>query len=176
MLPSGVRFKLCPGSLAVLMICGGLAFGLGVPIVFVSRVFDSDHDPANSEAVVERARSGKLLVWPANGVASAIVDATSASAAPAAPVAVANPSVSWDAQRIVVAGFAAAEKAWRIFEVGADGTGLRQITHSDRTLDLSRYGAVAGQLETYDDVDPCYLSDGRICLVSTRYPGIVPDG
>jgi hypothetical protein len=158
------------------MLCGGLAFGLDVPIVFVSRDFEPGHDPAASAAVVERARSGKLLVWPANGVPAAIVDATSPSAAPETPVDVASPAVSWAASRIVFAGFSAAENAWRIFEVGADGTGLRQITRSDRTLDLSRYGAVAGELESYDDVDPCYLPDGRICLVSTRYPGIVPDG
>jgi hypothetical protein len=25
-------------------------------------------------------------------------------------------------------------------------------------------------------VDPCYLPDGRICFVSSRYPGTAPDG
>ena len=28
---------------------------------------------------------------------------------------------------------------------------------------------------TYDDLDPCYLPNGRICFSSSRYPGIAPD-
>jgi len=40
--------------------------------------------------------------------------------------------------------------------MGVDGTGLRQLTHSD-----------------YDDIDPCYLPDGRIMFVSTRCRRVV---
>ncbi len=32
------------------------------------------------------------------------------------------------------------ESAWRIYEVGVDGSGLRQITSSDRSIDVSRFG------------------------------------
>jgi hypothetical protein len=64
--------------------------------------------------------------------------------------------------------------SWRIFEVGADGTGLRQITTSDRQANLDRYGELGATFETYDDLDPTYLPDGRIVFVSTRHPGFAP--
>jgi hypothetical protein len=87
-----------------------------------------------------------------------------------------DPDVSYDGKSIVFSGFSEKDQAFRIFEVQSDGSGLRQITRSDRDIDLSRHGDEAMRLLTrYDDVDPCYLPDGRICLVSTRYPGIAPD-
>ncbi len=43
-----------------------------------------------------------------------------------------------------------------IYEVNADGTGLRQLTSSE-----------------YDDVDPCYLPSGKIMFVSTRCRRVV---
>ncbi|MCZ6795723.1 MAG: hypothetical protein O7J95_19120, partial [Planctomycetota bacterium] len=91
------------------------------------------------------------------------------------PPDVMHPDVSHDATRIIFAGFSPAEGAWRIYEIGADGSGLRQITRSDRQIDLSRYGEAADRFRDYDDVDPSYLPDGRIVFVSTRYPGIAPD-
>jgi len=43
---------------------------------------------------------------------------------------------------------------WQIFEVGADGTGLRQVT--------------PGEHPDVDNYDACYLPDGRIIFDSTR--------
>jgi formylglycine-generating enzyme required for sulfatase activity len=43
---------------------------------------------------------------------------------------------------------------WQIFEVGSDGSGLRQVTPGDEP--------------DVDNYDPCYLPDGRIMFCSTR--------
>ncbi|MFV2067143.1 MAG: hypothetical protein ACC645_09205, partial [Pirellulales bacterium] len=72
--------------------------------------------------------------------------------------------VSRDGQRILFA-FCRAETApkdrtkhldrfYHLYEVGADGTGLRQLTDGP-----------------YDDFAPCYLPNGKIALVSTRRGG-----
>jgi len=146
-----------------------------IAFVFVSRDLPAERVAEERGGVIQRAQSGKLLVWE-DGQTRKLVDAAATEAPDNTPVDVTDPSVSYDATRIVFAGYCLAEEAWRIFEVAADGEGLRQITRSDREIDLSRYGDVAAELEGYDDMDPCYLPDGRICFVSTRYVGIVPDG
>ncbi len=75
-----------------------------------------------------------------------------------------NYDLSYDAGRIVFSYKPAPVKGYRIFEVGVDGSGLRQLTHDepDEELMCSRYG------HGYDDLDPCYLPNGRIALTSTR--------
>ena len=147
-------------------------------VVFVSRAFDTVPDPLSREHAIERAQSGKLLVREADGTVRVLVDATQGApgAAEDTPADVMDPDVSFDSTRIVFAGFSDSEDAWRIFEVGADGTGLRQLTRSDREIDLDRYGKASELLRDYHDIDPCYLPDGRICCVSTRYVGVAPDG
>jgi hypothetical protein len=89
---------------------------------------------------------------------------------------VADPCVSWDASRIVFSGVIHPDSSWRIFEIATDGSSLRQITKSDRRIDLSQFGSTAHFLERYDDFDPCYLPDGRIIFASTRYPSIASFG
>jgi hypothetical protein len=145
------------------------------PLVFVSRTLGTPPQADGRTAAVERASRGSLRILSEDNVNSALVDATIQG--PSAPTDVSDPDVSYDGQRVVFSGFVPEEAAWRIFEIAKDGAGgLRQLTHSDRKIDLNRYGAAAQYLGTYDDVDPCYLPDGRICFVSTRYPGIAPDG
>jgi len=51
-------------------------------------------------------------------------------------------------------------KHWQVFEVGADGKGLRQVTPSEHT-DVSSY-------------DPCYLPDGNVMFTSTANMQGVP--
>jgi hypothetical protein len=77
--------------------------------------------------------------------------------------------VSFDAQRIVFAYKAAAETGYRLFEVGVDGEGLRQLTFSPDDEDeiVERYG-IAGYHHGTEDLDPCYLPDGGIVFISTR--------
>jgi len=75
-----------------------------------------------------------------------------------------NFDLSYDAKRIVFSYKPAPGKGYRIFEVGVKGSGLRQLTHDapDEQLMLDRYG------HGYDDLDPCYLPNGRIVFASTR--------
>ncbi|HVR73695.1 MAG TPA: hypothetical protein VMT52_05160 [Planctomycetota bacterium] len=149
----------------------------GLPaIVFVSRDFTSAPDPVARPGAIERAHSGKLLVREVGGAIRALLDSTLPAAPAGAPADVADPDVHFDGKRIVFSGYSEAEGGWRIFEVCADGTGFRQVTRSDRQLNLAHYGAAADLFKSYDDVDPCYLPGGRICFVSTRYPGFAPDG
>jgi hypothetical protein len=157
---------------------GGTAAALDPPpIVFVTRDLGPSDADGRSEGLlaVDHARSGKLMVLEPDGRVRTLVDGFRAGAPSETPADVMDPDVSYDATKVVFSGFASREGAFRIFEVGADGTGLRQITRSDRQVDLSRYGEAAPRLEGYDDLDPCYLPDGRICFVSTRYPEVAPD-
>ena len=146
-------------------------------IVFVSRSFS----PGGSvEGPVARG-NGALQVATFDGAAGkwSARDLVNASLEPGRtdlPTDVADPDVSYDGKSIIFSGYDVEEHAWRIFEVGADGANLKQITTSSRSIpDLEdRYGAAASRFQGYDDVDPCYLPDGRICFVSTRYPGVAP--
>lgn len=105
-----------------------------------------------------------------------LVDASAYGAPSGLPVDVSDPNVSHDGTRVVFAGRSEEEPSWRIYEINADGSNLRQVTRSDRVMELSGYGDNAQFFETYDDTDPCYLPDGRICFVSTRSPGLAPAG
>ncbi len=157
------------------------------PVIFVSRQLDTTRDrfeivigqerpdPEPRSTAVTRATSGRLMLREENGSLVTLLDATAEDAPDWAPVDVMEPDVSYDASRVVFAGFSATENAWRIYEMLLDTREIRQLTHSDRDIDLSVYGDASNSFETYDDVDPCYLPDGRICFVSTRYPGTAPD-
>jgi hypothetical protein len=63
-----------------------------------------------------------------------------------------DPDVSFDGSRIVFAMRRDANEAFQIYEIRADGSGLKRLTQS--TPDT--------------DVDPAYLPDGRIVFTSTR--------
>jgi hypothetical protein len=78
--------------------------------------------------------------------------------------------------RILFAGLAHPDSAWRIYMIAADGTGFRQVTRTDRRVPLAQFGAAAARFVRYDDIDPCWLPDGRICFASTRYPMLAEFG
>lgn len=67
-----------------------------------------------------------------------------------------DPDVSWDGARALFSYKADGPSPYRIYEVNLDGSGARQLTDSE-----------------YDDIDPCYLPDGRIMFVSTRCRRVV---
>jgi hypothetical protein len=67
-----------------------------------------------------------------------------------------DPDVSWDGTKVVFSYKPDKPTACRLYEVNADGSGLRQLTSTD-----------------FDDVDPCYLPNGRIAFVSTRCKRVV---
>lgn len=71
--------------------------------------------------------------------------------APENPGAFWKPDVSFDGRRILFCYKAEDESGFHLYEINADGTGLRQLTDSD-----------------YDDIDPIYLPDGKIIFSTTR--------
>ncbi len=61
-----------------------------------------------------------------------------------------RPDLSWDAKQVVASFKPHNEKAFHLYEINTDGTGLHQLT-----------GGI------YDDFDPIYLPDGKHILFST---------
>jgi hypothetical protein len=125
------------------------------------------------------AAPGKLLVREASGELRTLIDGSRPSAATLNLIDVNAPDVSYDGTTIVFAGLPAGSYdqgpishpgAWRIYTIGADGSGLRQVTTSDQRLDLTRLGQAGPPLEGYDDGDPAWLPDERIVFSSTRWP------
>jgi hypothetical protein len=85
----------------------------------------------------------KLSPIAPDGVVTPITNFTGAS--------VSDPAVSFDGTKIMFSMRPAGGSYRNIYEIGADGTGLRQITSG------------AG-----DDFDPLYLPDGRVLFTSSR--------
>ena len=144
--------------------------GNGVPpFVFVSRNPLPDAQAGSVPGFGPKYRTaivgGKLMLRERSGKLRTLVDSTRL-------VDVADPCVSWDGKRVIFSGIQHADSNWRIFEIGIDGKNFRQLTFSDRVLDLSQFGVSAPLFERYDDFDPCYLPDGKIAFASTRYPSL----
>ncbi len=142
------------------------------PLVFVSRnpvKNVAQSDPGAIPGIGPQYRTakvgGKLIVRRRDGTLRTIVDNTRL-------FDVSDPSVSWDGATIIFAGVQHPDSSWRIYRVNADGSGFTQLTFSNRSLDLSQFGAAAERFENYDDFDPCYLPDGRIVFASTRHPSV----
>ena len=83
--------------------------------------------------------------------------------------------LSFDAQRAVFAYKAAPGQGFRLWEVGVDGSGLRQLTFdpADEQERIAKYwhprNKPSGVYRHHtDDFHPCYLPDGGICFASTR--------
>lgn len=114
---------------------------------------------------------GSLLLLQSNSTVTILVDSTIAFGN-IRIIDVSDPCVHWDAQKILFAGIEHRDSSWRIYETGINGSGFRKLTFSDRNLNLEQFGNAAGKFVTYDDIDPCYLPDGRICFSSTRYPSL----
>lgn len=65
--------------------------------------------------------------------------------------AVRDPAVHYDARKILFSYRPGGTEHYHLYEIGVDGSGLRQLTSGD-----------------YDDIEPCYLPDGDIVFVSSR--------
>lgn len=162
---------------------------LDVPIVFVSRqimdegsiYWDVPKDMAGvgAHSRVRPAAPGRLVILEPDGAERVLVDGSKPDGASLHLVDVNGPSVSYDGETIVFAGLpegdhdtspARSTGAWRIFAIEADGSGLRQLTASGPDdLDLSQFGEAQGGLGGFDDYDPVFLPDGRVCFASTRF-------
>ena len=77
--------------------------------------------------------------------------------------------LSFDGSKIAFDYKKSAHEGYRIYEVGLDGSGLRQLTFpTDREEEYAlRYGT-SGYHHGTDDLHPCYLPDGGIVFTSTR--------
>jgi hypothetical protein len=161
-------------------------------IVFVSRkippngsMFMAPNETGSMPGVGPYSRfqvagPGKLIVREANGTLRTLVDGSRPTSASLNLIDVNAPDVSYDGTKIVFAGLVAGTYdtspmtnpgAWRIYIINVDGSGLRQITFSDRdNLDLSQFRDIADRFKKYDDTDPVWLPDGRIVFSSTRWP------
>jgi len=75
-------------------------------------------------------------------------------------------SLSFDARKVIFDFRRDPGSGFRIWEVGVDGTGLRQVLPppKDEAAKVARWGR---KWHT-DDIHPCYLQDGGIIFSSTR--------
>jgi hypothetical protein len=186
-----VRFRAALAAVAttaaVIAVAPGLASreapGLD-PLVFVSRQIP-DHGsiyapPARGLAGVgafarlQVASPGSLLLRDGAGRVRPLVDGQRPTPRSLQLVDVSSADVSYDGRLVVFAGLAAGDHrrdtsgnpdAWRIYVIGLDGRGLRQLTFDDP----ARRDLPAG-LRAVDDYDPVWLPDGRIVFASTRWP------
>jgi len=87
--------------------------------------------------------------------------------------------LSFDARRIAFGYRPARSEGLRLYEVGVDGSGLRQLTTApaDEEARVSRYSLYSAEARRQDprlyghwtdDMHPCYLPDGGIAFVSSR--------
>ncbi len=137
------------GVLTFLALAGAALRGPAIPpLVFVSRNPIAGH-PERVPGLGPEARAvvtgGRLLVRESSGrirelAAGRFFD-------------VSDPAVSWDGRRIVFAAVESAAARWRLWSIDGDGGDLRPVT------------AGAGD---FDDLDPCWLPDGRLVFASTR--------
>ena len=89
--------------------------------------------------------------------------------------------LSFDGQRVVFDWKEELGSGFRIWEVGIDGSGLRQLTFppEDEAERMAKYQLNSCQVYPHhtDDMHPCYLPDGGIAFVSSRCEyGILCDG
>ena len=74
--------------------------------------------------------------------------------------------LSFDAKKVVFSYKKNQESNYRIYEVGIDGSNLKQVTFDEDESSLMKQ--FHGNYGRYYDVDPCYLPNGRIMFASTR--------
>ncbi|MCP4452542.1 MAG: hypothetical protein GY809_13865 [Planctomycetes bacterium] len=91
--------------------------------------------------------------------------------------------VSYEAKTVVFGWKENLDVGFRIWEVGLDGSSLRQLTFppADEAERIKKYQLDRGPNWVYkhhtDDMHPCYLPDGGICFASSRCEyGILCDG
>ncbi|HEX2787957.1 MAG TPA: T9SS type A sorting domain-containing protein [Ignavibacteria bacterium] len=148
------------------------------PIVFVSRNPASNGNiffpqagllPGMGGFSRFKAPGGRMLIRETNGNVITLLDSIKIING-IRLIDVQQPCVSWDGLRILFAGIENRDSNWRIYEITADGSSLRKITHTDRFINLSQFGPAASKFVKYDDIDPVYLPNGKIIFASTRFP------
>jgi hypothetical protein len=135
---------------------------------------------------------GKLLIYKANGTLVTLVDGTNPTAASLNLIDVNAPDVSYDGTQIVFAGLPApaagqvydtlpkgVQGAWHIYKMNVNGTGLTQLTNDSLVINNTQFnapGKKGNNFSQYDDIDPIWMADGRICFSSSRWPSTADYG
>ena len=72
--------------------------------------------------------------------------------------------LSFDAKTVIFDYKKSAKEGYRIYQIGLDGQGLRQLTFAEKDDEelVRRYGYGT------NDMQPCYLPDGSVLFTSTR--------
>jgi len=129
----------------------GFAFGAGD--------YDIKYAPGSFIGIRRPDGSVTELVTPDNPAQGNLIDIQSVD-------------VSFDGARIL---FSAAspdnQNQFRLYEIGVDGSGFRQLTFNDRKFTDSAYPYVTYAWYQYDDVDAIYQADGSVVFSSTRRIG-----
>jgi len=135
---------------------GASAVGMPAEIVFAVRqpkgphwYENFGHAIASPEHRVYGAggRLGKLVL--ATGEVTLLVDDPAG--------AVRDPQVHYDGQKVLFSYRRGGTPYFHLYEIGGDGSGLRQLTDGP-----------------FDDLEPCYLPDGGVVFVSSRCNRFVP--
>ena len=174
----------------------------GYDVVFVSRkilkegniniLSYSDMPGAGPHSHFRDCTPGKLQIYKANGTLVTLIDGSNPTAASMNLIDVNAPDVSYDGTQIVFCGMISTgyyiandtlpdrrTGAWRIYKINVDGTGLTQLTNSSFVVDNTQFntpGSTINNFSKYDDIDPTWLPDGRICFSSSRWSSFADYG
>jgi len=163
--PAGVGFDGGSGPASAAVTAGELGFE---EIVFVKRKpYSSDHYYTD----INNGTSPDRFV-PENGIYAYSLSTrterpvVTAASLPGGKGLVGKISLSFDARRVLFDFREHPGAGFRIWEVGIDGTGLRQVSFppEDEAAKAARWSPGWHT----DDIHPCYLPDGRIIFSSTR--------
>ncbi len=135
---------------------------------------------------------GKLRIYKINGTLVTLIDGNNPTVASLNLIDVNAPDVSYDGTQILFAGLPAPIAgqtydtlpkkelgAWRIYKINVNGTGLTQLTTSSLVINNAQFNVNGGHgndFSKYDDIDPIWLPDGRICFSSSRAPSTAEYG
>jgi hypothetical protein len=161
------------------------------PVVFTSRSSPASLRPQADEAegfswpgtIPWAANEGRLRLLTPSG---RVYELTHGRELPdgGTLIDVMSPSVSLEGKRVLFAGRRAGHGHWRIYEVGIDGRGLRQLTGQPDdpgcvavpplrfAADGSRLPDEQRRAVDFDDVDPVDLGGGSFAFVSSRLPDL----
>ncbi|MBK7856543.1 MAG: hypothetical protein IPJ79_18095 [Bacteroidetes bacterium] len=168
--------------------------GVPYPFVFVSRKprtmgsvywnVPLDMPGVGSHSRTRTSAPGKLQVCDTSGVITTLIDGSNPTSNIFNLIDVNAPNVSYDGTKVIFSGLPQAPTgqpydtipnadlgAWRIYTININGTGLTQLTFTDLTLNYAQLNPMVAW-NKYDDIDPCFLPDGRIVFSSTRFPTI----